>query len=110
MIKIAIVFAFIALDFVSGMIKAFKNHDFDSSNMRDGLINKMGELLILILAELAEKALPYFDISIGKPIFNGICTYIILMEIGSVIENVGNINKAIVPAKIRKFFKKIGDW
>lgn len=109
MIKIAIVFAFIALDFVSGMIEAFKNKDFDSSIMRDGLVNKMGELLILVLAELAEKALPYFDISIGKPIFNGICTYIILMEIGSVIENVGNINKAIIPAKIRKFFKKIGD-
>lgn len=109
MIKIAIVLAFVVLDFVSGMIKAFKNKDFDSSIMRDGLVNKMGELLILILAELAEKALPYFDISIGKPIFNGICTYIILMEIGSVIENVGNINKAIVPAKIRKFFKKIGD-
>lgn len=109
MIKIAIVFAFITLDFVSGMIEAFKNKDFDSSIMRDGLVNKMGELLILVLAELAEKALPYFDISIGKPIFNGICTYIILMEIGSVIENVGNINKAIIPAKIRKFFKKIGD-
>lgn len=109
MIKIAIVFAFIVLDFVSGMIKAFKNKEFDSSVMRDGLINKMGELLILILAELAEKALPYFDISIGKPIFNGICTYVILMEIGSVIENVGNINKAIIPAQIRKFFKKIGD-
>ena len=109
MIKIAIVFAFIALDFVSGMIEAFKNKDFDSSIMRDGLVNKMGELLILVLAELAEKALPYFDISIGKPIFNGICTYIILMEFGSVIENVGNINKAIIPAKIRKFFKKIGD-
>ena len=109
MIKIAIVFAFIALDFVSGMIEAFKTKDFDSSIMRDGLVNKMGELLILVLAELAEKALPYFDISIGKPIFNGICTYIILMEIGSVIENVGNINKAIIPAKIRKFFKKIGD-
>ena len=109
MIKLAIVFAFIALDFVSGMIKAFKKHEFDSSIMRDGLINKMGELFILILAELAEKALPYFDISIGKPIFNGICTYIILMEIGSVIENVGNINQEIVPAEIRKFFKKIGD-
>ena len=57
MIKIMIVFAFVVLDFVSGMIKAFKNHDFDSSIMRDGLINKMGELLVLILAELAEKAL-----------------------------------------------------
>ena len=109
MIKMVIVLAFVVLDFVSGMIKSFKNHDFDSSIMRDGLINKIGELIILILAELAEKSLPYFDISIGRPIFNGICTYIILMEIGSVIENVGNINKSIVPAKIRKFFKKIGD-
>lgn len=109
MIKLVIVFSFIVLDFVSGMIKAFKNNDFDSSIMRDGLINKMGELLILILAELAEKALPYFDISIGKPIFTGICTYIILMEIGSMIENVGNINQEIVPEKIRKFFKRIGD-
>lgn len=109
MIKIAIVFAFIVLDLVSGMIKAFKRHDFDSSIMRDGLINKSGEILILVLAGLAEKALPYFDISLGEPIFNGICAYIILMEIGSVIENAGNINKSIVPEKISKFFKKIGE-
>lgn len=109
MIKMFIVVAFIVLDLVSGMIKAVKRHDFDSSIMREGLINKTGELLILVLAGLAEKALPYFDISIGEPIFNGICAYIILMETGSVIENAGNINKSIVPKKISKFFKKIGD-
>lgn len=109
MIKTALVLGFIILDFLSGMIKAFKNHDFDSSVMRDGLVNKMGEVITLLLAILAEKSLPYFDISIGTPVFNGICTYLILMEIGSIIENVGSINKNLVPEKLRKFFKKIGD-
>lgn len=109
MTKIAIVLSFVMLDFVSGMVKAFKKHEFDSSIMRDGLINKMGELLILLLGVISEKALPFFDISIGEPILKVICTYIILMETGSIIENAGNINKAIVPEKIRKFFKKIGE-
>lgn len=96
------------LDFVSGMIKAFKNHDFDSSVMRDGLINKVGELLVIVLALISEKALPYLDISVGVPIVTGIYTYISLMEIGSIIENVGDISPSIVPKQISKFFKKIG--
>lgn len=96
------------LDFVSGMVKAFKNHNFDSSVMRDGLINKVGELLIIVLALISEKALPYLDISVGVPIVTGIYTYISLMEIGSVIENVGAINSRIIPEQISKFFKKIG--
>lgn len=96
------------LDFISGMIKALKNHNFDSSVMRDGLINKVGELLIIVLALISEKALPYLDISVGIPIVTGIYTYITLMEIGSIIENVGAINPSIVPEQISKFFKKIG--
>ena len=96
------------LDFISGMIKAFKNHNFDSSVMRDGLINKVGELLIIVLALVSEKALPYLDISVGIPIVTGIYTYISLMEIGSIIENIGAINSSIVPEQISKFFRKIG--
>lgn len=106
--RTAIVLVFIMLDFISGMIKSFKNHNFDSSVMRDGLINKVGELLIIVLALVSEKALPYLDISVGIPIVTGIYTYISLMEIGSIIENVGAINQSIVPEQIRKFFKKIG--
>ena len=61
-----------------------------------------------MLALVSEKALPYLDISVGIPIVTGIYTYISLMEIGSIVENVGAINPSIIPEQIGKFFRKIG--
>lgn len=98
----AITFGFIVLDFVTGLIKACKSSSFKSSMMREGLFHKMGEVLCVALGILVQCAEGYLNLGINLPVASAICTYIVLMEIGSAIENIGAINPDLVPAKLRK--------
>ena len=93
---------FIALDFVTGMIKALKTGKFKSSIMREGLYNKTGELLCIALGVLIRYAEQYIELGINLPVAGAICVYIIWMEIGSAIENIGAINPDLVPSKLRQ--------
>lgn len=102
-----IVIGFIILDVVTGLVKSFKNHSYDSSIMREGLINKIGEILLLILGIGVDKSLPYFEINIGFSMLYTSATYLIIMNIGSIIENMGAISPKLVPEKIKKYFKKL---
>ena len=98
----AITCAFIALDFITGMIKAIASGSFKSSMMRQGLFHKSGELLCIMLGVLVQYAEGFLDLGVNLPVAGAICTYIVLMEIGSAIENIGAINPELVPSKLRK--------
>ena len=52
-------------------------------------------------------AMQYYELPYPNAISVSICTYTIIMEIGSIIENLGNINHRILPKIIRKVFKNI---
>lgn len=105
----AITFGFIVLDFVTGLIKACKSSSFKSSMMREGLFHKMGEVLCVALGILVQCAEGYLNLGINLPVASAVCTYIVLMEIGSAIENIGAINPDLVPAKLRKIIGVGGD-
>lgn len=94
--------AFIALDFISGLVKAIATNCFKSSMMREGLFHKVGELLCIALGVLIECSEQYLDLGITIPVAAAICAYIVLMEIGSTIENLGKISPELVPSKIRQ--------
>lgn len=85
---LAIVGVTMVLDIVSGLVKAFSRKSYDSSKMREGLVHKFTELVIVALAFVLELACEHIA---GLP-FSGVtvvltCTYIILMEVGSIMEN-----------------------
>ena len=40
-----IVAGFIAMDFITGLVKAFKQHNYTSSRMREGLFHKVGSIV-----------------------------------------------------------------
>lgn len=103
----AIVGVFIALDFVTGLIKAFKEKCYTSTIMREGLFHKCGSILCVAFGSLVDYAQQYLDIGITVPVATAICTYIIVMECGSIIENIGTINPDIVPSKLKEYFSKI---
>lgn len=105
----AITCAFIVLDFITGLVKAFSSSGFKSSVMRQGLFHKVGELLCVALGILIQYAEGYLDLGINLPVAAAICTYIVLMEIGSAIENIGAINPDLVPTKLRKIIGIGGD-
>ena len=105
----AITCAFIVLDFITGLVKAISSGGFKSSVMRQGLFHKVGELLCVALGILIQYAEGYLDLGINLPVAAAICTYIVLMEIGSAIENIGAINPDLVPTKLRKIIGIGGD-
>lgn len=72
---------FMLADIITGVIQAVINKNLDSQKMREGLLRKLGLVLIIILSFIIQYA---FNISI---ISKAIIIYIVLMESLSIIEN-----------------------
>lgn len=101
--------AFILLDFITGIIKAFKEKSYNSSIMREGLYHKTGSGLVMCFGWLVDYAQGFVDLGMEIPVAGALCTYIVLMEIGSIIENVCVINPEILPEKIKAYFAKLSE-
>lgn len=92
-----ITIAIMVLDFVSGYLNANIQKTVQSTKLREGLYHKGGYVCVIVLAQLLELAMRYADLSqIGiasqLPFTIMACLYIILTEICSILENVGEIN------------------
>lgn len=97
----------IALDVITGIIKSIKNKKFESSKIRKGGLNKICEIIILILGLILKNALPHFKVVLNFDVLFVISSYIFFMEIVSIIENIGEINDKLIPPKIKNTFKKL---
>lgn len=86
---------FIFADIVTGLIKALSTGTYDSSKMRAGLFHKLGELMAWLLFLGIDEFCPRLDIMLPFRLTNAITVYIVIMEIGSAIENIGIINPDI---------------
>lgn len=102
-----VVGCFIVLDFVTGLVKAFKQKNFTSTVMREGLFHKCGSIIWVVFGSLVDYAQTILDLGISVPLAGAICTYIVLMECGSIMENLGAINPKLVPQKVRQHFTKL---
>ena len=103
----AITAGFIVLDFLTGLVKAFKEKNYCSSIMREGLFHKCGSVLCIVFATLVDFAQTFVDLGVSVPVTSGVCAYIIIMEVGSIIENVCIINPEIMPDKLKAYFAKL---
>ena len=93
---IGITCAFMLADIVSGFLKAWRAHDIQSRALRDGLFHKSAFLGVIALAQLTELTADKIpQIELDLPITGGICAYVILTEIVSVLENLRDINPDI---------------
>lgn len=109
--KYVVVCAFIVGDYITGFLNAWKNHRIESSVMREGLFHKVALLLTMLLGVGCDYAQRYIDLGFTIPVSGAILTYIAIMEISSIIENIGSINEKLVPEKIRNIFHKLnGGW
>lgn len=98
-----IIVAWLAIaDFITGMIKAYVTGTLNSSKMRKGGVNKVGELVVMTTGcglEAGIKALGrYYDVSHELAAITGTITallifsYITMMEVISILENFSEIN------------------
>lgn len=83
---------FILFDIVTGLITAFYHRNLNSTKLRMGLYHKMSEILTVIGAAGLEYGLQYINLNIDIPIVKGVVTYICVMELISIMENLGELN------------------
>ncbi|MCD7822049.1 MAG: phage holin family protein [Clostridiales bacterium] len=96
--------AFIALDFLTGLVQAVATGTFSSSIMRQGLFHKLGLLLCMALGVLVDYAQEFLDLGVAVPVAGAVCAYIVIMEIGSSLENICKINPGLMPDKLTALF------
>lgn len=97
----------ILMDIVCGIVGATRNKELCSAIMRDGLYNKFGELMLLLLAIFVNEVLliaPFDKIGVPPEIAYAVAIYIAVMEIVSIIENICKINPNLPFAKILLMF------
>lgn len=102
LIIIAICAGFMVFDIISGLLQAIANKTYASSKMRVGLWHKISFILIIALAFGLEFAQGFIDLGFTVPLVVPVCAYIIMNEIGSIIENLALLNPKLVPAKLRE--------
>ena len=92
-----------AIDILTGIVKAWAQNDFKSAVMRAGLAKKAEEILILIAGELIS-----FGLMLPGAVMNGVSFYIIFMEGMSILENVDELGIP-VPGFIKKVINNVDD-
>ncbi len=97
---IIVALIFNVLDFISGLLYAIKNKDLKSSVMRDGLFKKAGYVLCYVLGVIIDTGGSYVGLDIPAVVTKGICAYVSMTEVVSILENIYRINDKIVPEKI----------
>lgn len=90
-----VVSLFILFDFITGLIKAWKAGTVNSTKMREGLINKIAEIATIVFGYFCEYALPIIGVDTDIKFGSIIACYITLMELFSIIENLGEVYPAI---------------
>lgn len=92
----------IALDIVTGLIKAGVTGTMTSSAMREGLIHKATYVIVLLVACFCEIACQEFDLGVQIPSASAVCVYVILTELVSIAENIVVANPDIAEWPIIK--------
>ena len=92
-----------AIDILTGVIKAWAQYDFKSAIMRAGLAKKAEEMLILVAGELIS-----FGLMLPDAVMNGVSFYIIFMEVMSILENVDELGIP-VPGFVKKVINNVDE-
>ena len=112
-VPFAFVCIFIALDVISGIVRACALHEVSSTRMREGLWHKCATLLLVLTAFVMSNALSMYEVIPFDCayVYDGICIYVIGMELTSILENVCTANPELSIAKVFKLFniEKKGD-
>ena len=92
-VAIVTVLLLILLDVVAGFTGAAVTKTISSKKMREGLLHKMMEVVLMALATVIDGALlGGFDILDGNPVLVVTCAYLAIMEVSSVLEIIGRYN------------------
>lgn len=108
MINVSIVCGIlIIMDIVCGTVAAMRNRELSSSIMREGMYNKFGEVMFLLMGIIANETLsvpPFDTLGISPDIAYIVAAYIAWMEVVSILENICKIDPELPFTKILMIF------
>lgn len=100
---ILVALVFNGLDLITGIVGAIRDGEqIKSSKLRDGLFKKVGFVCCYALGVLINYAENLLPLPFGVALVPVICTYTIITEVVSIIENISKINSDILPDKLKE--------
>ena len=96
------VLAFIGFDIFTGLIKALAKDGLNSTILRKGMYHKLSEILTVVGAGLLQYGAEYIQLGVEIPALVGVASYICIMELVSIIENLAMLNPSLY-----KLFKPV---
>lgn len=99
---ILVALVFNGLDLITGIVGALRNGDNIKSNkLRDGLFKKVGFIFCYTLGIAINYAGTFLTLPFAVDLVPVICSYAIITEVVSIIENISKINPDILPEKLK---------
>ena len=95
-VEVKLALAFMVIDVLTGVLKAVKNKELNSTKAREGIYKKASFILFIAFGYLSDYAMDYVNIGFNLPAAATICTLIIVTEAISVLENLGKISPDMV--------------
>lgn len=95
-VEVKLALAFMVIDVFTGVLKAVKNKELNSTKAREGIYKKASFILFIAFGYLADYAMNYVDMGFNLPAAVTICALVIITEAISVLENLGQINPDMV--------------
>lgn len=102
--EILAVFVFIIMDYITGIIGAIMRGTLSSTKMRTGLGHKFAYLCAFFIAWFIDFEMGHIDIGFYTALTPIVTTGIVLIELSSIIENIGKINPELAQAEFMKIF------
>lgn len=95
-VEVKLALAFMVIDVFTGVLKAVKSKELNSTKAREGIYKKASFILFIVFGYLADYAMAYVNMGFNLPAGATICTLVIVTEAISVLENLGQINPDLV--------------
>lgn len=95
----------IVLDYIVGTLRALyylqigdksnKDKWWTSRKMWEGIVHKATEVVLLFVAHGVDYAAPYFNLQLPICLMDSVAVFLIIMELGSVLENLRDLNPGL---------------
>lgn len=102
--EILAVLVFIIMDYITGIIGAVMHGTLSSTKMREGLGHKFAYLCVFFIAWFIDFEMGHIDIGFYNTLTPIVTTGIVLIELSSIMENIGKINPELEQAEFMKIF------
>lgn len=102
--EILAILVFTITDYITGIIGAIMHSNLSSTKMREGLGHKFAYLCVFFIAWFIDFEMKHIDIGFHSALTPIVTIGIVLIELSSIVENIGKINPQLSQAEFMKVF------